>query len=1082
MKKGKEKKQPKQPLTPNKAFKAVLPVLVCIVLFIVIGITLVIIGNNKGNNPKVTSPDDTYLQFGNYRVTREEMYETLRKDYGLTEVIRQIDELIFKDEVNQVNIDSEKYVKFLNDKFFSESKTDDDKKKAWNELLDSAVISATITKADADAAKDKFDDTTTAAWVKLANSYKLEYAREQWAIKQFLANYRIEKGLAAGADVISEDEIKNEYKNTYGENATNGGKNAIAIVIPFTSEEAAKKLMASYGINTEVLGTYTDGWVKSTFDEKGTEKPKETDYFTEDEIMKIFCDMYNEVLGYYTGSDIITSEKYTLEYDAVKTLAKMKKVLNVKMQSYATVKQNIDLPTTIQLSDVSKTANIKWVQKIKDGDETKEVEIPNGKLEVVVPEEGSSTSINLSATISFADDEENHVSVSYSIVVKPEAEEITEPFETTLTAESGNNWTFSLNNEMGNEHSKFVWSYDDTTDLGKYVLKTLKLGTYPGAYTIKPTSLSSSSSSNKYYYLIIKVGNEDGKTLEELHDKIKEDLTKALYSANYSLERYYFEERAKHNIVFYDHYLERLYQFAYETCYQTLKVTDFAEYKLNKKKSKTVVAKIDELSITADDLFTSLETKYSSIYATSSINRYQILKDNVLYNPWTNKINKKYVNKAVKADVNSVKNYFALDYFANYYGYYYFRVSPYNFDSSYGWDNFIKDYYGVSEEKDLLLLSSVFGSQGRIYADSLRTYRNKVITYDIINEQIKKRNNPDKLYDVDVLNVVIYVDYDYDGTPDTKISASNTEDVTEENWSAEQIQLAYKLAEIFMTKEDLIENGEDGKEKTRYEKLEEMVNIYNQASCRTNKDESNEALTNLFAEFKKAGLFVKLEKSTFDQCDSLVDEFHEAMHKMWAVAKESEEGLTETHNMLYDVVESGKYAFSSPYGYHAVVVTDFRQPVDAPTADEFELYRAMAIVEANRKTIESVTKSLDSDNVKSNKTLRESYNAELNLAKAEITKYLEIAQKYTTDIVDENYKMSDTLKKKIDKWVESVDDVDGSTDPDIEKNTSSLVITSLLNDLLVELDKDNIKFASTFNKEQLRLYINNLIESYNEEK
>ena len=53
MKKGKEKKQPKQPLTPNKAFKAVLPVLVCIVLFIVIGITLVIIGNNKGNNPKV---------------------------------------------------------------------------------------------------------------------------------------------------------------------------------------------------------------------------------------------------------------------------------------------------------------------------------------------------------------------------------------------------------------------------------------------------------------------------------------------------------------------------------------------------------------------------------------------------------------------------------------------------------------------------------------------------------------------------------------------------------------------------------------------------------------------------------------------------------------------------------------------------------------------------------------------------------------------------------------------------------------------------------------------------------------------
>lgn len=1082
MKKGKEKKQPKQPLTANKAFKAVLPVLVCIVLFIVIGITLVIISNNKGNNPKVTSPNDTYLEFGNYRITKEEMYETLRKDYGLTEVIRQIDELIFKNEISQVDTSSEKYLDFLNDKFFSESETDDDKKETWNDLLDSAVISSTITKDDADKAKDKFDDTTTSAWTKLANSYKLEYAREQWAINQFLANYRSEKGLETTDDVISEDDIKEEFNSTYGEDAANGGKNAIAIVIPFTSEEAAKKLMAYHGINTEVLGTYTDGWIKSTFDEKGTEKPKETDYFSEDEVMKIFCDMYNEVLGYYTGADIITSENYTLEYDAVKTLAKMKKVLNVKMESYATVKQNIDLPTTIEVSDLDKHATIKWVQKIKDGEETTEIQLSNGKLEVVVPEEGSSTSINLSATIAFDDDTENTVTVSYSIVVKPEAEEITEPFETTLTVESGNNWTFSLNNEMGNGHSQFVWSYDDSTDLGKYILSTLKLGTYPGAYTIKPNELSSSSSSSsKYYYLIIKVGNQEGQTLEELHDKIKEDLTKELYSDSYSLERYYFEERAKHNIVFYDHYLERLYQFAYETCYQSLSITDFEEYKLNKKRSKTVVAKIDELQITADDLFTALETKYSPIYVASSVNRYQILKDNTLYNPWTKTIDKKYVNKAVKADVNSVKNYFTLDYFANYYGYYYFGISPYNFDSSYGWDNFIKDYYGVSEEKDLLLLSSVFGSQGRVYADSLRTYRNKVITYDVINEQMKKRNNDDKLYDVDVLNVIIYVDYNYDGTADTKKSTSNPK-VTEENWNDEQVKLAYKLAEIFMTKEDLIETGEDEEEKTRYEKLEEMVEIYNEASCFKTPDENDDALTNQFAEFKKAGLFVKLEKSTFDQCDSLVEEFHDAMHKMWAVAKNSEAGLTETHNMLYDVVEDGKYAFSSPYGFHAVVVTDFRQPVEAPTADEFELYRAMSIVEANRETIESVTSSLENENVKSSKTLRESYNAELKLAQAEVEKYLQIAQKHTSDTVNEDYTMSDALKEKINKWVEEVEDVDGSTNPDIEENTSSLVITYLLNDLLTELDKGNIKTTASFNQDQLRLYINNLIESYIEEE
>ena len=74
-----------------KIFKKLLPVVIGLSLIIVIAITIVIVNATNSKTPKLSNGEESYLQFGNLNVTKQTIYDALKKDYGVVELTRLID-------------------------------------------------------------------------------------------------------------------------------------------------------------------------------------------------------------------------------------------------------------------------------------------------------------------------------------------------------------------------------------------------------------------------------------------------------------------------------------------------------------------------------------------------------------------------------------------------------------------------------------------------------------------------------------------------------------------------------------------------------------------------------------------------------------------------------------------------------------------------------------------------------------------------------------------------------------------------------------------------------------------------------
>lgn len=237
-----------------------------------------------------------------------------------------------------------------------------------------------------------------------------------------------------------------------------------------------------------------------------------------------------------------------------------------------------------------------------------------------------------------------------------------------------------------------------------------------------------------------------------------------------------------------------------------------------------------------------------------------------------------------------------------------------------------------------------------------------------------------------------------------------------------------------------------------------------------------------------------LQDSKFDYADSLVEEFHTSMKALWDKAASSTDGIENSTNYMYDQVSaSGDFAFGSPYGYHAVVVTKFHNPTEKPTEAEFNLYREASVLESAKDSIKSVDEALANENVKTNRTLRSSYHAQKKLAELTIQKQVEAIKKLVGSeiTVDTNYEMPKELKAKINRWIEEVHEHDEegkettpeeTTCPDVEEHTASIVILKLMNKVKQDNEAGLIKAGNAegmkFNQESFARYIQSVIDEY----
>ena len=1069
-------------------FKRMLPVLIGIALIAVISITLVVISVANNRRPVLSDGDEAYLEYGKLTVTKQELYDALKKDYGVSELNRLIDTYLFQEEMKTVN--EKDLLAYIESDLFEEDSSEEKKQESWEDVLDSLRLTGILTKQDVESGKD-YTDTSTTAWNKVKEYYRLQFAKREWAKKQYLEELKASK---QDGVLFTEEEIKEYFENNYPTQIT-------GIFIPFTSSDAAKEMLKKYGINIDQLntsknGSILPGWLSSSFTGDKTETPKPGQYLNPNEIVETFIAMYNEVLSYYVNGDkIITEEDYSKTYSETKTIEMAKNELDYAVNKYTSIKGNLNLPLAITINGFESKATIEWTAV---DDENFKLDAETGALTVVRGAEKIEKTIEGKITLG-----EATKNVSYKITVVATTKDDTAQDATIdVTLENVDqiyDYTFNFNNEMGNEHSEFVWDKNTSSEIGKKII-ALSLsedyGDFYKSYSVTPWG------GKNYTYLYIKLAESEAPELtDELKAEITEKMIDELYEENSgaNLEKFYYEKRKENNLKIYDRFIEAIYEYNYNTLYgTTLKLKDYEAFKKNKKTNKTLVASINGKDITADELFAELEAKYGATFTKSFVDEYFILNTefNTYYNPWKGIEDKKYIKALLKSDVQSFKQNFELDYFTYYYLAYYGFIP--NFPASYGWKNFIHDYFGADSEKELLINKNFGGS---IYSDVLTDYTKSLLDKAAIQKAMEEAF-ADR-YNVDVFNIVISVDYNYDGTADTKIVETNKDDVDKENWTETQKALALELAELLMKEYDnVVVDVEEGKEATIAQKLEKIVDLYNKAAYEikdtttvdepTEDDEPtdfNAVLSSQFGKYKLAGLLLKYEKSAnYTQSSNLVAEFNEAMVKMWkyavennlvyddVAAKDDKEYTNPIVQPLnYSVVENGTYGFATSYGYHAIAVEKASKATELPTADEVELYELAEKLAAAHTSIETAQKNMAS--AEGNEVAVTAYRSQINQLNAEID---ELAPKVKALLEklglegfkdeDKTYTIDETIKSKYETWYSNAK----------KEAETYLVEKVILKEVERAFAAKELVFHGNFNSAQFEFYLEYLNENYYE--
>ena len=343
----------------------------------------------------------------------------------------------------------------------------------------------------------------------------------------------------------------------------------------------------------------------------------------------------------------------------------------------------------------------------------------------------------------------------------------------------------------------------------------------------------------------------------------------------------------------------------------------------------------------------------------------------------------------------------------------------------------------------------------------------------------------EKAYNVDVMNLVISVDYDLNGEPDTKIVESNKDDVTEENWTAKQIALVEELSELIMTRYDeVLATGSVS------EKLTEIVNVYNNAKYEVVANPTT--LEEAFGKFKLAGIQIKFEKTAnYNQTSSLVQEFVDVMLEMWNYADDNglvydEEAAKEDSNysnpivapITYNLVNTdSNYAFATSYGYHVVAVEAAHHAEAFPTEDEAKLYDA-----ANNLTTAQTDLSTAKTNLESatgNEAAVTAYKEQIKQLEAEVDKYVkevkDLLAKLNLEGFDEEkntYTIDADIKAKCDAWY---------TNAKTEVETN-IVEIQFINKIKADYASGAITTAEGFDKAQFEYYLQYLLDSYQEDE
>ena len=1065
-KKQKKNANKKAPISSKSAFLSIIPVACAILLIAVVGLVIVLVGNANDKKPTFAGAEDTYFEYGDIKVSKDELYTNMKIEYGAAELVRLIDEKIYANELKPLKEainDKAKYTAeekllveyILNSLFQIElsakekdainnatnpdeawedavvkalEKELEDNQEAWEELIDSLKMNNLLSDSQIDS--NKVEEIESSVWNIVKGHYALQYVRNVWAKADYIEKYKAEKdaanekaGVAKGT-YFTDKEFETQYEADYQDTI-------YALFIPFTSEAAAKEMMKKYGINTQSSTSINqNGWIKAGYDYNSNDN-KADFKMSNEEVLNALYGMYNEVLSYYNDGKAIIDVATDVDNSFNYSLAFNKAVydLSNKLEDL-TVSGNVTLPTVIKVVDGT-DVNIVW--EIKSNEYVK---LENNVLSLLGTEKGTEGKFELTAT--FTCDIMGTNEKGEEVVKEPykatktykldsevleaakdeeiKVEDIVAEKKLTLSLDFMKKFT-GQDADGVNQFSKFAWTESELKAIDSKLATYLKAdGTlepvygndsyadFYKSYTVAPIKGSN------YTFLMIKFTEEKAPELETVKAKLEESLFKGLETDN-NISKSIYERRVEAGLKIYDKYLEALYDYEYTTFFEsTLKLSNYAKFKDSKKNQKEIVASFtvdgQTQNINAEELYKALEEKYGVSVVVDYMNAYLTVGNkefNPYYNPFTGETyNEEVVKELLNSEVKGFRNNFENDYFMQSFMTYYGFIP--NFPGSYGWNDFRKDYFGSYSDRDLLTSGS-FG--GYVYSNALDLLKEHVYlndedhkalgatSYDeLLAKLVAKEieNIKDEYYSLNVLNLIVSIDTNYDGTYDNNyVNVKDADGRSEDDvWTDELEEQAVALAKL------LFEKAPETLKDSFSNQLTQIVLEYNEAGL---EDET-------WGEYKKLGLVVKFETvNTYTNSSSLVEEFLDELQKIWDSIPEDLIGKT------LDAPIYSAEPFETSYGYHHIAVTGSTEMSTLPE-EEAQLAIYAALLKYN-EVKDSTYTFLDGEKESTKAALEEllkQYGYNLDLAKdlesadkKDANKLAELATKHNVTVTDGEY-------------------------------------------------------------------------------
>ena len=346
-------------------------------------------------------------------------------------------------------------------------------------------------------------------------------------------------------------------------------------------------------------------------------------------------------------------------------------------------------------------------------------------------------------------------------------------------------------------------------------------------------------------YLVYKVsetGNldENGNevTLDDKKSIVIDNLVDSTVTTTYATAIILSEEIGA-NLVIYDKGLENTFSLQYEYAISSSGVSsdDFRTFAKSTATSQTDIFSYtvngSTKSVSADAFFAKLIQQYGAYLSALYMKQYLILKDNsVLTIDDFQILDQTKYDQYYSTDISEYKDKFLAD-----------EYSQLGYPSSYGWENFVRDYLGLLSENRILinLDSSLYEECLRLFKEDLFLDENN--TDSVIQNEMEKI--AENYFYATTLELRAYYDRDLDGKADELVKDS-----------ADEI-LARKLISTVFEK---LENETYTSLSTQ---LNDICTSYKISSVYTN---------NIWKEFKLVGLRLELVSSKTYTANSTADE------------------------------------------------------------------------------------------------------------------------------------------------------------------------------------------------------------------